>query len=135
MEHSIFISYSRDDEKEARHLLALLRKEGYTVWIDQEALVGASIWSDEIVQNIKNCQLFIMMLSESSVASPSVAKEIALAAEYGKVILPVELGNVQLPERFEYALAGIQYVSFEDEDRSEERRVGKECRSRWSPYH
>ena len=23
----------------------------------------------------------------------------------------------------------------EDGDRSEERRVGKECRSRWSPYH
>src|SRR5256885_4764256 len=23
----------------------------------------------------------------------------------------------------------------EAEDRSEERRVGKECRSRWSPYH
>ena len=22
-----------------------------------------------------------------------------------------------------------------DTDRSEERRVGKECRSRWSPYH
>ena len=27
--------------------------------------------------------------------------------------------------------------SFEivEKDRSEERRVGKECRSRWSPYH
>ena len=24
---------------------------------------------------------------------------------------------------------------FEEGDRSEERRVGKECRSRWSPYH
>src|ERR1039457_7665665 len=24
---------------------------------------------------------------------------------------------------------------FETADRSEERRVGKECRSRWSPYH
>ena len=23
----------------------------------------------------------------------------------------------------------------DDRDRSEERRVGKECRSRWSPYH
>ena len=23
----------------------------------------------------------------------------------------------------------------EEADRSEERRVGKECRSRWSPYH
>ena len=24
---------------------------------------------------------------------------------------------------------------FENQYRSEERRVGKECRSRWSPYH
>ena len=26
-------------------------------------------------------------------------------------------------------------LQFELRDRSEERRVGKECRSRWSPYH
>ena len=26
----------------------------------------------------------------------------------------------------------IEYIAI---DRSEERRVGKECRSRWSPYH
>ena len=26
-------------------------------------------------------------------------------------------------------------LSMEIADRSEERRVGKECRSRWSPYH
>ena len=29
-------------------------------------------------------------------------------------------------------IKGIQPICFE---RSEERRVGKECRSRWSPYH
>src|SRR5258708_18465889 len=30
----------------------------------------------------------------------------------------------------------VTVVTFWDgEDRSEERRVGKECRSRWSPYH
>ena len=28
-----------------------------------------------------------------------------------------------------------QKINFSDYDRSEERRVGKECRSRWSPYH
>ena len=27
------------------------------------------------------------------------------------------------------------YKNGSDEPRSEERRVGKECRSRWSPYH
>ena len=36
--------------------------------------------------------------------------------------------------------AGIEYHYYDQlgsyySDRSEERRVGKECRSRWSPYH
>ena len=31
---------------------------------------------------------------------------------------------------------GVEYEQISDEKfRSEERRVGKECRSRWSPYH
>ena len=33
------------------------------------------------------------------------------------------------------AEAGFKYVGFAGAKRSEERRVGKECRSRWSPYH
>src|SRR5258708_20826589 len=32
-------------------------------------------------------------------------------------------------------VASQQAQAGEDIDRSEERRVGKECRSRWSPYH
>lgn len=116
MSHSIFISYSREDERQALHLLAVLRQEGFEVWIDQEAIAGASIWSDEIVQNIKSSQIFIALLSEASVNSTNVAKEIALAAEHGKIILPVEIGNVQLPGRLEYALAGIQKTNFHDED-------------------
>src|SRR3712207_8774146 len=30
---------------------------------------------------------------------------------------------------------GAGFVDIADVERSEERRVGKECRSRWSPYH
>ena len=30
---------------------------------------------------------------------------------------------------------GFYNSYFDDGRRSEERRVGKECRSRWSPYH
>ena len=33
-------------------------------------------------------------------------------------------------------IAGVNISSFaSNKKRSEERRVGKECRSRWSPYH
>jgi len=30
---------------------------------------------------------------------------------------------------------GLNPAAVHDDGRSEERRVGKECRSRWSPYH
>jgi len=44
-------------------------------------------------------------------------------------------GSVMLPAMVQYAWPHpslpILYVA----SRSEERRVGKECRSRWSPYH
>ena len=32
-------------------------------------------------------------------------------------------------------IPALEHVSFQVLLRSEERRVGKECRSRWSPYH
>src|SRR2546422_8663636 len=38
--------------------------------------------------------------------------------------------------RVEADLKAMRYVTLRvNEKRSEERRVGKECRSRWSPYH
>src|SRR5258708_27567787 len=41
-------------------------------------------------------------------------------------------GNVRSMGR---ATTGVRGMRLADGDRSEERRVGKECRSRWSPYH
>ena len=34
-----------------------------------------------------------------------------------------------------YPGQSVAVVGESGDDRSEERRVGKECRSRWSPYH
>src|SRR2546430_1879371 len=47
-------------------------------------------------------------------------------------ILPEEM---HAGEVFKAGGAGFINKGSANEDRSEERRVGKECRSRWSPYH
>src|SRR5258707_5409805 len=48
----------------------------------------------------------------------------------GAVILPEEIDVEQWKAASDYVATVIGYRL-----RSEERRVGKECRSRWSPYH
>jgi len=44
-------------------------------------------------------------------------------------------GDVLVAERDGRPIGGVCCASFGATGRSEERRVGKECRSRWSPYH
>ena len=53
----------------------------------------------------------------------------ALFAQYGEV----SSANI-ITDRETGRSRGFGFVEMPDE-RSEERRVGKECRSRWSPYH
>ena len=45
--------------------------------------------------------------------------------------------SMYVDERFSLSVffRVLQMHSFRTAERSEERRVGKECRSRWSPYH
>mgnify|MGYP006982520852 CR=1 FL=1 len=50
---------------------------------------------------------------------------------------PLDRGEVVVPHpvRVDQVAALAAPVGLATVDRSEERRVGKECRSRWSPYH
>ena len=56
----------------------------------------------------------------------------AVAASYGK-----RLGEIAYIFCSDEKILEVnrQYLQHDYYTRSEERRVGKECRSRWSPYH
>ena len=38
-------------------------------------------------------------------------------------------------DKYDFRAFGLAIKEARKKQRSEERRVGKECRSRWSPYH
>ena len=110
----IFISYSKSDRTHALDLAGELRARGYSVWIDQGSIGGAKNWATEIVEAIDACPTFLCLLSPHSLASRNVAKELHLASEKQKHILPVLLERVTLPSNFEYSLAGLQRVYYHD---------------------
>ena len=104
----IFISYSSRDRKKAEQLIELLSSAGLSCWIDQSGIDVATSWSGEIVDAIDGCKALVVLLSSTSVQSKNVIREVALAFEKNKKILPLDLEPVVLTRDLQYHLAGIQ---------------------------
>jgi adenylate cyclase len=104
----IFISYSRKDSEQAEQLAEMLASAGLSCWIDKAGIDLATSWSGEIVDAIDGCKAFVVLLSPSSIESLNVIKEVSLASEQKKKILPLDLEPVELPRDLKYHLAGIQ---------------------------
>ena len=112
MSAEVFISYASEDRERILDLVERLRGAGVSVWIDQMGIEGATMWSQEIVEAIDGCKVLILAISQRSTESENVVKELALASERRKKILPVCLDSSGIPKSMEYQLAGIQRVEY-----------------------
>lgn len=106
----VFISYAGSDRERVTPIVQDLRNAGVSAWIDQGGIDGALLWGQEIVEAIDNCKVMILMVSQASVESFNVVKEVALASEGRKHILPLHLEPTEIPATMRYQLAGIQHI-------------------------
>jgi hypothetical protein len=113
MKPEIFVSYSREDQAQVFPIVEKLRERGLNIWIDQEGIHGAKLWSQEIVNAIESSKIFILFASAKAFESKNVTKELALASESDKHILPVFIEDAEIPTAMKYQLAGIQHLVHE----------------------
>ncbi len=63
---AVFLSYASQDAGAARRICEALRAAGIEVWFDQSALRGGDAWDAAIRRQIKNCALFIPVISRNT---------------------------------------------------------------------
>ena len=103
-----FISYSRINKAFALKLAKELKAAGFPVWLDQLDIPAGSRWDDEIEKALRDCGIFLTILTPASIASENAKDEIGYAIDHGKRILPVLLEECDIPLR----LRRFQYVDF-----------------------
>jgi adenylate cyclase len=108
----VFVSYSREDKESVLSLATKLREAGVSLWIDQGSIDGAAMWGEEIVNALENAKVLLLMVSEKSVNSHNVVKEVVLASERKEHILPIHLEPTRIPAGLKYPLAGIQHIEY-----------------------
>ena len=63
---AIFLSYASQDADAARRICEALREAGLEVWFDQSELRGGDAWDASIRKQIKECALFVPMISAAT---------------------------------------------------------------------
>jgi hypothetical protein len=108
MNKDIFISYSRRDLEFVTRLASDLDAQVANVWFDQSSIQLGQKWHDEIMDGIRECKAFILVLSPDSMESKYVNEEVNKALELGKTIFPVIYRPAKWTGQFETLVKEIQ---------------------------
>lgn len=103
----IFLSYSRADLDYIATLVDALREKGADIWFDKNIRTGEQ-WDNTLEEQIKAADVFLIVMSKTSVASNNVKDEMSYAKSLGKIISPILIEPCEVPMR----LARYQYVDF-----------------------
>jgi hypothetical protein len=114
---SVFISYAREDEDDAKGIYQLLKRNGYAPWMNKEDLLPGLPWERAIEHALKRSDAQIFLFSERSAKKRGVfQREIQFALskiqdmlEDDISIIPLKLGECEVP----MSLSKYQWLELE----------------------
>jgi len=112
----VFVSYSRHDVESITHLTRDLQAVGLDTWHDN-SLTGGQRWWDSILENIRQCDVFIFALSQSSSDSEACRSELSYVVRLGKAILPVLVADGMSTNLLPHPFRDLQCTDYRRRDR------------------
>ena len=112
----VFLSYSRNDAAVAAAAGEDVRQMGHAVWYDREVTGGQSWWN-AILGQIRDCDLFVFILTPRSLDSQACRSEYTYASALHKRVLPVLCQDGVKVNLLPPELSKIQFVDYRGQDK------------------
>ena len=120
----VFISYRSVEFLEADWVRKRLEENGIKCWMAPESIPGGRDYADEINKAIINCEVLVLILSNSAQQSIQIPRELTLAIDHLKPILPFQIERCELMGGFEYRLNNLQrYFAYLNRKEETERMI------------
>src|SRR6478609_2134264 len=111
---AVFLSYASQDKEAAKRICDALRAAGLEVWFDVSELRGGDSWDAKIRKQIKECALFVPLISATTNARAEgyfrlewklAVDRSHLMADDAPFLFPIAIGDVQdatarVPDKF-----------------------------------
>ena len=120
----VFISYKSEQAEAAGWVRSVLETNGISCWMAPADIPGGSSYASEIPAAIAGCRIFVIILTEKAQQSTWMPKELDLAVNSGKIIMPFMLENCKLRNDFNFYLSNVQrYAAYENKSKAIEKMV------------
>jgi len=109
----VFLCYSHKDKQLAGEIKRNLEKEALEIFLAHEDIEPSREWQDEIIKNLKSCDVFIPLLTRNFRESKWTDQETGAAVVQNKYILPlkVEITPYGFIEKYQAADCSSERVS------------------------
>lgn len=114
MKRDVFISYHSDMREEACALREFLKKEKISCWMAPDDLPRGKEYADVISNAIADCAVFLPILSEKANESVWLFKELDIAINAEKIIMPFSVDQCALTGSMGFYLADVKRYGKED---------------------
>ena len=106
----VFISYASRDVAVADAVVATLERHGVACWIAPRDVKAGALYAEAIVRAISGAKALVLVLSESSVASAHVGKEVERASSKRRPVIALRIDDAPLSPALEYFLGESHWV-------------------------
>ena len=110
----VFISYKKQDQTIADNIYDALVNRGISCWISSRDVKPGTNYQEQITQAIRNCGVMVLVFSRAAQQSPEIPRELALASQNKKPVIPVRIEAVDPDDVFAYTLATSQFLDAHD---------------------
>lgn len=107
--YDVFISYNSKDILVAEAVCHYIEERKLKCFIAPRDIVPPD-WAGSITRAIENSKAFVVIVSENSIMSNEVAKEITLATRVSNYIFPFRIEDAQMNERMTYHLSAYHWI-------------------------
>ena len=105
-----FVSHCSKDIKVVEQIVDVLKDCGIPYWKAPEMIPAGSNYAKEIPKAIKDCSVFLIIISEASQESIWVEKELDSAINARKKIVPVRIDDAPLCDMFTFYMNNVQMI-------------------------
>jgi hypothetical protein len=106
----VFVSYEKSDVGLAGEIRAHLEAGGFACWMAPDDVRGPVPWPEQVEQAIESCDVMLVVVSANASASQHMSREVDLAVEKAKPLLPVRVEDVVPTGTLNYLLRLAQWI-------------------------